>query len=105
MQSGKRITAVCGLLALFAVLIFSHILPSQKLTFTPAFEEERISSGFIIKLYEGRIAVFEPQSDAPLRITEISEESLRHFDREKLKAGITVASEEELLMRLEDFGS
>lgn len=63
-------------------------------------------SGYVLKLHDGYLAVFDAERpDMPLRRTDIPASSLRHYDRELLTRGIPLATEEEVLLRLEDFGS
>ena len=69
-------------------------------------EELPMTSGYVLGISDGFVAVFDAaHSDTPLRTTDIPISSLRHYDRELLTRGIPLATEEEVLMRLEDFGS
>ena len=73
---------------------------------TATVQELPTVSGFILRLYDDYVAVFDAsRPNIPLRLTEIHASSLRHYDRELLAHGIPLATEEEVLMRLEDFGS
>ena len=61
---------------------------------------------YVLRLYQGSLAVFSEQNpDTPLRVTEISQYSLRAYDKEQLERGITVEGDTALAMILEDFGS
>lgn len=60
---------------------------------------------YLLKLYDGKVAVFREGRDTPVRVTDISEHSLRNFDYEQLTLGVTVIGDIELAMRLEDYGS
>ena len=65
-----------------------------------------VVSGYVLKLHDGYLAVFDAERpDIPLHRTDIPASSLRHYDRELLTVGIPLATEEEVLLRLEDFGS
>ncbi|NLG52531.1 MAG: hypothetical protein GX541_00935 [Clostridiales bacterium] len=66
----------------------------------------RDEKGFIIKLYNGNIAVF-PADDphTPIKITDIPEHTLRIYDRELLREGIRIKGEKNLSLVLEDYGS
>ena len=78
----------------------------QKTEAHHALQQEDIKENkYIIKIYNGKLAVFENKSDKPFFITEISERSLRNYDREMLANGIFANSDIELAMLLEDFGS
>ena len=64
------------------------------------------ASGYILRAYNGHIAVFYGDIiDSPGIETTIEIGSLRTVDREKLEKGITVNSYDEVLKLLEDFGS
>ena len=60
---------------------------------------------YVLKLYDGKVAIFCEGADAPIRITDISAQSLRNFDYEQLSLGVVVIGDIELAMRLEDYGS
>lgn len=56
-------------------------------------------------VYQGRVSVFPPEGDQPIRITETPEAALPEPDRRSLAEGIYVYSREELAGLLEDYGS
>ncbi len=61
---------------------------------------------YVLRLYQGSLAVFSEQNpETPLRVTEISQYSLRAYDKAQLERGITVEGDTALAMILEDFGS
>ncbi len=61
---------------------------------------------YVLRLYQGSLAVFSEQNpETPLRVTEISQYSLRAYDKAQLERGITVEGDAALAMILEDFGS
>ena len=61
---------------------------------------------FVLRDYEGYVSVFAPGGDRkPLQVTGIETAGLRRTDRELLRGGITVGSQEQLLLLLEDLGS
>lgn len=64
------------------------------------------ADGFILKEYQGYIAIFAPGFDkTPATITGIEVKNLREADKELLKNGIHAETSEELMLLLEDFGS
>lgn len=64
------------------------------------------SSHYVLGEYGGRAAVFSEGNFAePVLVTNIQTASLRENDRQMLRAGIAVGSEEELARLLEDLGS
>lgn len=71
---------------------------------TPAIAQ-RSSEVYELKLYNGRIAVFYSGENDPITVTDISEHTLRNYDKELLKKGITAKDSIELTRMLEDFGS
>ena len=58
-----------------------------------------------LKEYEGNIAIFKSNEKSPYKITSILIKELPEKDREILKKGIKVSSENELNMLLEDYCS
>ncbi len=65
----------------------------------------REEKGFILKEYEGVIAIFKIGEDVPSELTNIETKYLPSIDRMELKNGIYMENNEELAMMLEDFGS
>ena len=61
---------------------------------------------YILRDYEGYVSVFASGADRkPLQVTGIEVAGLRRADQELLRGGITVGSQEQLLLLLEDLGS
>ena len=58
-----------------------------------------------LKEYEGNIAIFKSNEKTPYKITSISIKDLPKKDREILRGGIKVSSENELNALLEDYCS
>lgn len=80
-----------------------------KYDFSPK-KEEKITqneemSDFIIKEYNGSVAVFESGKNLPFKTTETPVSDLPATDKELLKKGINVSGEEELSRILEDYCS
>ncbi|MGE4484113.1 MAG: BofC C-terminal domain-containing protein [Oscillospiraceae bacterium] len=64
------------------------------------------SEGYVLRSYEGNVAVFYGEFQAvPAIETNISVEDLRSADRELLESGIRVSSYEDVVRLLEDFNS
>jgi len=72
---------------------------------TQASEEGTEYKTYVVKEYDGVVAVFEPGSEKPLKVTERYVSALPQPDRDKLSAGIKVSSREELRKLLEDLCS
>ena len=60
---------------------------------------------YIVKTYNGRLAVFEPDKEVPFKITDLDVNILPQSDRLLLDAGIGVVDNKELNRILEDFCS
>lgn len=67
--------------------------------------EIRDSDAYLIKDFNGFVAVYYKDKETPALITDTPSLSLRVYDRELLDTGITVGSREELLRILEDLSS
>lgn len=63
------------------------------------------SLSYIVKDFNGNIAVFEQNSNTPFKITEVCTNTLPKVDQEKLIEGIVVNSQAELNTLLEDLCS
>ena len=63
------------------------------------------ASGYVIKEYNGKVAVFESGSQKPFRATCTDVSDLPIADREILKSGIRVNNQDELNSVLEDYCS
>ncbi len=64
-----------------------------------------ISLSYIVKDFNGNIAVFEIGANKPFRITEVSTNTLPKVDQERLREGISVTEQNELNALLEDLCS
>ncbi|MDE6004235.1 MAG: hypothetical protein K2G88_02495 [Oscillospiraceae bacterium] len=64
---------------------------------------EKEPIGFILKTYQGKIALFRENSEKPYQILDIEIYLLPDADRELLEQGIFAESEEELKKILEDW--
>lgn len=71
----------------------------------PAHEADNASPEFVLRSYEGKIAVFRPDDSKPLEVLDIYVTHLPDLDIERLEAGIPVRDQDELLRYLEDFDS
>lgn len=66
---------------------------------------DRTEPQFLLRAYEGKVAIYRPNEAEPLEVLEIYVSHLPDLDISRLEAGIAVADEEELLRYLEDFDS
>lgn len=60
---------------------------------------------YIVKDFNGNIAIYEVSSDTPYKVTDVPISSLPMADQETLKKGIKVSGENELQALLEDLCS
>lgn len=60
---------------------------------------------FILREYDGCVAVFAAGENTPITMTDISVRTLREADRALLNAGLPAADRDEVLTLLEDLGS
>lgn len=60
---------------------------------------------FILRSYEGKIAVFRPDEVEPLEVLDIYVNHLPDLDIQRLEEGIPVTDQDELLRYLADFDS
>ena len=104
----KLIISTCCFVV--ACLIFSFgIMPNLVKaqvsdTPTPA-PESRSSLTYVVKNFNGNIAVFESGAAEPFKITDVSINTLPYNDQNNLEKGISVNSKEELNSLLEDLCS
>ena len=115
----KKMIAVTGCFVIFCLVINSILIPSlpsvnaentPPTTQTSYIEEssEALSKSeefYILKEYNGKIAVYSSNSDKPREITNASTAKLPKNDQEALKDGIKAESKKELNRLLEDFCS
>lgn len=98
MNIRRRLSISLSMILLAAACAVTAIAASG--TESPARE------GFLLKAYEGHVAVFEPGCGKdPAFITGIELDSLTQADRALLEAGLSAASQPELAALLEDLGS
>jgi len=60
---------------------------------------------YMLREYDGHIAIFLAEEQSPFEILDILTESLPRSDRDALKSGIPAANEEELHRLIEDYES
>lgn len=64
---------------------------------------EKEPVGYVLKIYQGKVALFRENSDKPYQISEIEAYLLPDADRQVLEKGISADNEEELKAILEDW--
>lgn len=58
-----------------------------------------------VREYNGRIGVFKGESDMPYRIIDYDIKLLSDYDREQLREGLTIWSDQELQQFIEDIAT
>ncbi len=98
--------AICLFLIMLAFVVNGVArLQNSEESATPVISNEQIHNEYELKLYEGYLAVFKKGNNTPVKITNITEHSLRNYDKRLLIKGISVSGDIELAKLLEDFGS
>jgi hypothetical protein len=108
MKNNKIKGFLLGFMALCAIFSATFALygttNAEDTTFKA--EEAGSDSSYVLRDYEGYVAVFiEGEPDLPTTVTDIQVSTLREFDRLLLETGMKVASHDRLVMILEDLGS
>ena len=67
--------------------------------------QQETSPLYEMGIWEGKVAVFLPGTDLPMRVTEMPVTSLPNADQQALKDRIPVFDAQELASFLEDYGS
>lgn len=63
------------------------------------------ANGYIIKNFQGKVAVFRSGDEILMNITDTEINSLPDFDKQQLQIGVYAANERELKRLLEDYCS
>lgn len=96
-----------GFLAICAVILCAAALTAPRSA--PAAGTASVDmpedNGYLLRDWQGYIAVFEGRGDTPTSLTDIETATLNDFDREKLRNGIPAHDRTELMSLLEDLGS
>ncbi len=93
--------AVSAVLAT-GILSFLYLKYGKSEPSTPQPAEE---GTYTVGIWEGKLAVFEPSTDYPMKLYDVAVASLPPEEQQKLRAGITVQSDGELQALLEDYTS
>lgn len=67
--------------------------------------ETQPTVGYILKEYNGELAVFRGDSDTPYRLLGVPVSVMSDYDKKILKAGIFTETQEELNRLIEDYTS
>ncbi len=98
------VTALCAVSPFVAGAAMSSL--QQPGADAPSTSYDGAQAEYILRDYEGYVSVFaSAAARKPLQVTGIEVAGLRRADQELLRGGITVGSQEQLLLLLEDLGS
>ncbi len=107
MNKRKRIRVLCALSAVTTITglcIISAMLMNSDLV-TADRNEPDIDFSFVLKEYNGFLAVFRGDSPVPYMQLDTQINFLNEYDRVLMKDGIRVSSENDLKRAIEDFTS
>lgn len=101
-KSTRRILLLIAIpLAVLSAAIAAGVMlnrPVDAITETPL-------PKYILSSYNGMVAVFVPEDDAPTYVTQTPVSCLPSSDRKVIKEGLPIYTEEELTRLLEDYGT
>lgn len=95
-----------GFILLLSVIVSSNFeLKEEKLSQTLSEQQSLNTKEYVVKNYNGYVAVFKENSNLPVIKTDTPVNSLPYDDQEKLKKGISVKGDISLRKCLEDYCS
>ena len=103
------LAAVCIFTAFLLYIpdLFSPAAPSpqtqQSSEDVPDVQRDTPTAQYYLRDYEGKLAVFLPDSQTPEMVFDVYLSTLPPYDRGELQLGVPVASYEELVERIEDY--
>lgn len=105
----KVTTAVCALVIAASALMAAFMLPAGQavLTSEPVTATRSSSSAvlYIMRSYQGKVAVFEPGKSEPSRVLDVYVETLPKDEQDKLAAGIDIESQAQLESMIDNYTS
>ncbi len=110
----KKLVIVTGIVLIFMLMLNAEIIPAlaqRKANNTDEPDNTQISSqsqtvkyhSYVVKEYNGKIAVFEKGSQSPYRTTDMYINFLPEYDKALLSTGIEVDTQAEVNKVLEDY--
>ena len=102
----KKLVVITGIILISCVCFGSLYTPTAAVYSEPAATAaETRPEGYVIRDFNGKIAVFRSGEDKPLSVTSTRTATLPKADIKKLKSGILTQSRQELERILEDYCS
>lgn len=106
MTTKIKIAVLSSAIAVSGALIMMSVLISAQKNETVSISDNAcIDMAFIIREYDGCLAVFRGEAEKPYYILDTKIEYLNEYDRELVRRGIAVYSETELRRLIEDLTS
>ena len=104
MKTKTILISACAVITVISIAVIA-VNALSSATGADAQKEDVVTPLYLIKDYNGQIAVFKYNSDIPQEVLSARTAGLPEFDKIALKTGIPVYSESELARILEDFDS
>lgn len=110
MKKSLKISIVFLILSIvcFAIILtfFIKSLKNNQIDTPKEFDKPPNNSlSYIVKDFNGSVAVFEPENPKPVRVTDVYISHLPKSDQKMLSHGIRVKNQSELNTLLEDLGN
>lgn len=112
MSKANMIYMCLAALTLSGVIMLTSIAYSAKGEKAMANEVEyteteisEVSEGYVLKAYNGELAVFRENSEKPYRMLGVDISTFSDYDRQLLSEGILADSQQELNSLIEDYTS
>ena len=109
----KKLIVITGVILILSVIVNAEIIPAlakQSIEKTNSEKQTLIEqirpdpyTGYIVKEYNGKIAVFEKGVANPYRMTDMPVSFLPDYDKNLLLGGIELDSQDEVNRVLEDY--
>ncbi|NLP26438.1 MAG: hypothetical protein GX365_03715 [Clostridiales bacterium] len=78
---------------------------NAEVVFSETTETIEEAIGYVLKEYEGKLALFRENSEKPYKKLDVDTSTLTDYDKELIRQGIAVKTEKELNALLEDYTS
>lgn len=109
MTAKKKITLLClsslAVSAFIAISTLTFSMRGQNVLAEPVETTATEKIGFVLKDYDGELALFRENSDTPYKTLRVPVNFLTEYDRELVKDGIRADTEQELRKVIEDLTS
>ncbi|MDR3552071.1 MAG: BofC C-terminal domain-containing protein [Clostridia bacterium] len=106
-MKAKLIVSIASLLTVATIVPAAVLLPRRAAAahVTSPASSSATQSGYIVRDYNGKVAVFSAQGGEPQQVLDVYTSTLPQEARLQLQAGIHVGTRDELLALLENYSS